>query len=476
MPTKRILDFPAMTDILDGDLIPVWNLALSRTDRISYVDLKTDLFGGLSADTEILFNNAGNIDGDSRLVYNLTLNRMAVGGPLGAGGHTLQLLNGEAIGSNSFAGSFLQFSGPVNLQANNSLTLRAGTTNNILIQHGGSNRIVINQFTSTYTPAAYVAASGAERTLNITADISGQTVTATYDGIFMDVTVGGRSAGAISLMRLQADSGDVINVSNTLITSGVDLKIANGRLLELGSKVDPDPAGTAGDMYFNLTSNKFRTHDGTSWENIGIGGSVADNQIAVGATITNNIEGSASLTYDGNQITFNIGDTGIISNVINNSDAVTGSAKFRASVSSASTGDSYLELGAGSVRAYAWGIDNSASDSMKLTTAATNTVTPSTGTTLLTVTGAGVVTLVNDIDISTHNIITDAVTGSQFGTASSQKIAVLGATPIIQQTTTSQTPATFVANSSGIADDTATWNGYTIGDLVAILQAFGFIA
>ena len=49
-------------------------------------------------------------------------------------------------------------------------------------------------------------------------------------------------------------------------------------------------------------------------------------------------------------------------------------------------------------------------------------------------------------------------------------------TPIIQQTTTSQTAATFTANTSGIVDDSATWNGYTIGDIVAILQAFGFIA
>lgn len=66
--------------------------------------------------------------------------------------------------------------------------------------------------------------------------------------------------------------------------------------------------------------------------------------------------------------------------------------------------------------------------------------------------------------------------GTQMGTATDQKLAVLGSTPIIQQTTTSQTPASFVSNSSDIADDTATWGGYTMGDIVAILQAFGFIA
>jgi hypothetical protein len=58
---------------------------------------------------------------------------------------------------------------------------------------------------------------------------------------------------------------------------------------------------------------------------------------------------------------------------------------------------------------------------------------------------------------------------------SATKFGIFGQTPVIRQTTTSQTPATFAANTSGIADDTATWGGYTVGDLVAILQAYGFL-
>jgi len=85
-------------------------------------------------------------------------------------------------------------------------------------------------------------------------------------------------------------------------------------------------------------------------------------------------------------------------------------------------------------------------------------------------------TLTGDLTLSTQDIITDTTTGTKIATGTTQKLGFFNATPIIQQTTTSQTPATFVANSSGISDDTATWNGYTIGDLVAILQAFGFIA
>ena len=62
--------------------------------------------------------------------------------------------------------------------------------------------------------------------------------------------------------------------------------------------------------------------------------------------------------------------------------------------------------------------------------------------------------------------------GTRLGTSSSQKLAFFGGTPVILQTTSSQTPATFAANTSGISNDSATWNGYTVGDLVAILQAY----
>jgi hypothetical protein len=75
-----------------------------------------------------------------------------------------------------------------------------------------------------------------------------------------------------------------------------------------------------------------------------------------------------------------------------------------------------------------------------------------------------------------RNIQVGRTTGTKIGTNSGEKIGFLGVTPVIQQTTSSQTPASFVANSSGIVNDSATWNGYTIGDIVAILQAFGFIA
>jgi len=75
-----------------------------------------------------------------------------------------------------------------------------------------------------------------------------------------------------------------------------------------------------------------------------------------------------------------------------------------------------------------------------------------------------------------RNIHFGTSTGTKIGTESTQKLAFYGATPIIQQTTTSQTAAAFSANTSGISDDSATWDGYTIGDIVAILKAYGLLS
>lgn len=75
-----------------------------------------------------------------------------------------------------------------------------------------------------------------------------------------------------------------------------------------------------------------------------------------------------------------------------------------------------------------------------------------------------------------RNIQLGKTTGMKIGTETSQKLGFFNKTPVIQQTTTSQTAATFAANTSGISNDTATWDSYTIGDIVAILRAFGLIA
>lgn len=73
------------------------------------------------------------------------------------------------------------------------------------------------------------------------------------------------------------------------------------------------------------------------------------------------------------------------------------------------------------------------------------------------------------------NIAFGTVTGTKIGTATGQKIGFWNATPIVQPTTAGAA-ATFVANTSGIADDTATFDGYTIGQVVKALRNSGLLA
>lgn len=75
----------------------------------------------------------------------------------------------------------------------------------------------------------------------------------------------------------------------------------------------------------------------------------------------------------------------------------------------------------------------------------------------------------------TVNLIFNTTTGSKIGTSTSQKLSLWNATPIVQPTT-SVAAATFVANTSGIANDTATFDGYTIGQIVKALRNIGALA
>ncbi len=73
------------------------------------------------------------------------------------------------------------------------------------------------------------------------------------------------------------------------------------------------------------------------------------------------------------------------------------------------------------------------------------------------------------------NIPLGTGTGTKIGTATNQKLSVWNATPIIQPTT-AIAAATFVTNSSLIFDDSATFDGYTIGQVVKALRNMGILA
>lgn len=85
-------------------------------------------------------------------------------------------------------------------------------------------------------------------------------------------------------------------------------------------------------------------------------------------------------------------------------------------------------------------------------------------------------TFVQGLTISdAKNIVLNTTTGSKLGTATNQKLGIWNATPIIQPTT-AIAAATFVTNTSLIANDTATFDGYTIGQVVKALRNIGILA
>ena len=74
-----------------------------------------------------------------------------------------------------------------------------------------------------------------------------------------------------------------------------------------------------------------------------------------------------------------------------------------------------------------------------------------------------------------YNIVLGTTTGSKLGTATSQKLGVWNATPIVQPTT-GVAGATFTANSGTAVNDASTFDGYTIGQVVKALRNIGWLA
>ena len=73
------------------------------------------------------------------------------------------------------------------------------------------------------------------------------------------------------------------------------------------------------------------------------------------------------------------------------------------------------------------------------------------------------------------NIVAGTSTGTKIGTDAAQKLSIWNAAPIVQPTT-GVAAATFAANTSLIANDTATFDGYTIGQVVKALRNIGLLA
>ena len=94
----------------------------------------------------------------------------------------------------------------------------------------------------------------------------------------------------------------------------------------------------------------------------------------------------------------------------------------------------------------------------------------------LTVTKIASTTFTGDIIMADgQDIRADTTTGTNIGTATSQKLGFWAATPIVQPTT-GITAGAFVTNTSGILNDSATFDGYTLGQIAAALRSMGALA
>lgn len=82
----------------------------------------------------------------------------------------------------------------------------------------------------------------------------------------------------------------------------------------------------------------------------------------------------------------------------------------------------------------------------------------------------GLLTLADGVGVTTGT-----VAGSVIATAPSQRLAFWGAAADVQPTT-AIAAAAFAGGTSGIADDSATFGGYTLGQVVAALQRVGILA
>jgi hypothetical protein len=84
--------------------------------------------------------------------------------------------------------------------------------------------------------------------------------------------------------------------------------------------------------------------------------------------------------------------------------------------------------------------------------------------------------VVNGLDVNNaKNITFGTGTGTKIGTATSQKLSLWNATPIIQPTT-SVAGATFTANAGTAVNDASTFDGYTIKQIVKALRNIGALA
>ncbi len=158
-----------------------------------------------------------------------------------------------------------------------------------------------------------------------------------------------------------------------------------------------------------------------------------DNAIARYDGVTGLIIQNSGVTIDDNaNINSTTTDSGATKFILlqNNSNGANTATKISQLVGGTSAGDCYNEFRIGSARSYAWGVDNSDTQTFKLTTNAGATVSPSTGTTVVDVTSGGEVSF-------------PAATLTQYG------VMVVGASGLLTSTAVGNAGEVLTSNGAG---------------------------
>lgn len=351
-----ILASPHMTSpVVDSGGLTVTLGGLTVSSGTTAVQAFTATTGAFSA---LLSANAG-----------LTV---ASGQTLTLTGATITGLTAASVGSGTFPSGTYGFTGATALTGGaGNMTLLAGT---------GASRTLILQATSGASAATTnVTLSDTTAVFNTIA-VSGVTTLVMTGAAGITAT----SVTAAGILYLRAFAGSVVNI-NDLSNGGVNIAVGGGAMT-FGASVTLSNAGAfAGITTLAATTSVTVTKTTAS-----------DPYFATAGSVT----GDAWVMNLSNAATAKVLAT------INNTSAGASASATQNILVVAATGDAYTRWGVTGVTDWSAGIDNSDSDSFKISSAET----PSDGNTWLKITTAGLATFANTVTVTTGGLTVSAGT------------------------------------------------------------------
>jgi hypothetical protein len=256
---------------------------------------------------------------------------------------------------------------------------------------------------------------------------------------------------------------------NSLLGSG-DITISGGGSLTVGTTAIA--SGTVGRILFEGTGNVLQQDSTLFWDN-------ANKRLGIGATpastVRLDVRAQGALSTDIGFRVRNSADTANLFSVQGDGNANVLSRLSCGFQGMTTTGGS-LHVYAGNSADFMTRWFNTAGAGVVSIRTVSNggqlTISSSTGVAGVTLDGQNS----NALTLGAgRHIVFDTGTGTKIGTATTEKFAFWNKTPIVQPTTTIAA-ATFVTNTSGILNDSGTFDGYTIGQVVKALRNVGILA